>query len=325
MDAEAFNTSVAHYLKNGIPFLFVVDFDCRHLHALPLENAGRSGFLFDIKGHTNADARGVERPPDLGISPVDKAIYAERFRNVQAHLREGNTYLLNLTFPTEVRTSLSLEDIFHLAQAPYKLLYRDRFVVFSPECFIRVRDDQVYTYPMKGTIDASLPDARTTLLEDRKEQWEHNTIVDLMRNDLSRIARDVTVTRYRYVEHIRTSRNEILQTSSEIRGTLPPNWRDTFGQDLLDLLPAGSISGAPKQRTVEIIRDNEIAPRGYYTGIFGIFDGTVLDSAVSIRFMEPAGGKLLYKSGGGITANSVLEDEYRELLQKVYIPLGQGS
>lgn len=325
MDPEAFNASVARHLNDGTPFLFVVDFDCRRLHVHPLETAAQEGFLYDIKGNTNAGGPPVDKPSGLSIIPVDEALYAGRFRNVQSHLRAGDTYLLNLTFPSELRTALSLADIFHLAQAPYKLLFRDAFTVFSPECFIRIHGDHVYTYPMKGTIDARVPDARAVLLNDRKEQWEHNTIVDLMRNDLSMIARDVAVTRYRYVERIRTTRNEILQTSSEIRGTLPAGWRDRFGHDLLRLLPAGSISGAPKQRTVEIIRNNEITPRGYYTGVFGIFDGHDLDSAVSIRFVESVGGRLYYKSGGGITADSVLADEYRELVQKIYIPVGQGD
>jgi para-aminobenzoate synthetase component 1 len=85
------------------------------------------------------------------------------------------------------------------------------------------------------------------------------------------------------------------------------------------LLPAGSISGAPKKRTLEIIREAEGEPRGYYTGVFGIFDGQNLDSAVMIRFIEQSEKGLLYRSGGGITNLSQPEAEYQEMLDKVYL------
>ena len=86
------------------------------------------------------------------------------------------------------------------------------------------------------------------------------------------------------------------------------------------LLPAGSISGAPKQKTVEIIREAERSDRGYYTGVFGIFDGRDLDSAVNIRYIEQTDHGLQFRSGGGITAMSKMEDEYQEMMDKVYVP-----
>jgi para-aminobenzoate synthetase component 1 len=86
-------------------------------------------------------------------------------------------------------------------------------------------------------------------------------------------------------------------------------------------LPAGSISGAPKKKTVEIIKDAEGYERGYFTGIFGIFDGKDLDSSVMIRFIESIDSKLCYKSGGGITFMSKPELEYQEMIDKVYVPI----
>jgi para-aminobenzoate synthetase component 1 len=85
-------------------------------------------------------------------------------------------------------------------------------------------------------------------------------------------------------------------------------------------LPAGSISGAPKKKTIEIIRQAEITERGYYTGIFGIFDGSALDSGVMIRFIEQKNDQMIFRSGGGITVNSQPEQEYREMIDKVYVP-----
>ena len=90
---------------------------------------------------------------------------------------------------------------------------------------------------------------------------------------------------------------------------------------LLKLLPAGSICGAPKKKTLEIISKYETYERGYYTGVFGIFDGNNLHSAVMIRFIEKSDGKFIFKSGGGITSLSDPMDEYQELIDKVYVPI----
>ena len=134
---------------------------------------------------------------------------------------------------------------------------RDRFVVFSPEIFVRTRDGLIYSYPMKGTIDATLPDARRRILDDPKEAAEHATIVDLIRNDLSIVASEDCVTRYRYIDELRTHNGSLLQVSSEIRGRLPEGWYGHGGEILFSLLPAGSITGAPKKKNLEIIAEAE--------------------------------------------------------------------
>jgi len=89
----------------------------------------------------------------------------------------------------------------------------------------------------------------------------------------------------------------------------------------MGMLPAGSVTGAPKKETVRIIRESEKYNRGWYTGIFGVFDGRNLDSAVMIRFIENDSGTMCYKSGGGITFMSNAESEYKELIGKVYVPV----
>jgi para-aminobenzoate synthetase component 1 len=93
-----------------------------------------------------------------------------------------------------------------------------------------------------------------------------------------------------------------------------------LGDIIATLLPAGSISGAPKRKTVEIIHEAEQGPRGFYSGVCGIFDGSNLDSAVMIRFIGKENGKFVYRSGGGITINSIARKEYQELIDKVYVP-----
>ncbi|HBO38941.1 MAG TPA: aminodeoxychorismate synthase component I, partial [Pasteurellaceae bacterium] len=257
----------------------------------------------------------------LHKKPISLAEYQRGFDLVQRELQKGNTYLLNLTYPTEIETNYNLQQLFQQSRARYKLLYQDQFVCFSPECFVRIEQDKIYTYPMKGTIDAALKDATQCLLKSEKELSEHYTIVDLMRNDLAVVAERIEVSRFRYVEQVQTEQGAILQTSSEIYGHLPSDWHSRIGSILEKLLPAGSISGAPKAKTVNIIRQAERRLRGYYTGIFGIFSGHDLQSAVAIRYIEQQNGKLYFHSGGGITRQSQLEEEYLELQQKVYVPL----
>ena len=177
------------------------------------------------------------------------------------------------------------------------------------------------SYPMKGTIDASIPSAAQLLMNDPKETAEHATIVDLIRNDLSMVANRVSVSRYRYMDRLQTNRGVIFQTSSEIQGILPENYQEHLGDIIFRLLPAGSITGAPKRKTMQIIQEAETYDRGFYTGVMGYSDGIDLDSAVMIRFVEQEGEKMYFKSGGGITCQSDVESEYNEMKQKVYVPI----
>ncbi len=240
---------------------------------------------------------------------------------VHHELHAGNSFLTNLTFRTPVASSLSLEEIFAHSQAKYRLWWANRFVCFSPETFVRIEEGTIATFPMKGTIDAALPDAEARLLGNEKEKAEHATIVDLLRNDLSQIARGVHVRRFRYLDRVQTHQKTLLQASSEIVGTLPTDYAAHIGDLLCSLLPAGSVSGAPKPKTLEIIRRVEGSPRGFYTGVFGVFDGSRLDSAVMIRFIEQREGQLFYRSGGGIHAFSDAAAEYQEMLDKIYVPI----
>jgi para-aminobenzoate synthetase component 1 len=134
------------------------------------------------------------------------------------------------------------------------------------------------------------------------------------------MAREVRVQRFRYVDTIRTNFKELLQVSSEITGVLEGDYPSRIGDILFSMLPAGSVSGAPKRRTVEIIREAEGAPRGYYTGVMGRFDGRDLDSGVMIRFIERTSQGLVFRSGGGITCFSDPHAEYNEMIDKVYVP-----
>lgn len=193
------------------PFFFLIDFEQQKPVICPLEDAQSLGFQFEIKGVRNFQPQDRKPAPSpLSIAPIPKSVYSKAYQKVVREIYQGNTFLLNLTFPSTIQTPLDLEDIFHWAQAPYKLLHQDRFVVYSPECFVKIKDGHIYSYPMKGTIDAHLPDAQKILESDPKEINEHNTIVDLIRNDLSKVAKEVEVTRFRYLDKIKTQKKRNL-------------------------------------------------------------------------------------------------------------------
>lgn len=311
------------------PFLFVVNYEQDRVFVEEPGQVDPEELLYDLNGVTNADVAGLANDRGERASairwetfPITQADYADSFHKVVRHIRAGNSYLTNLTCATPVRTNLTLKEVFARSEARYKLWMKDRFVVFSPEIFVKIREGLIYSYPMKGTIDATLPDARKRIWDDPKEAAEHATIVDLIRNDLSQVASEVTVTRYRYIDELTTNKGALLQVSSEIRGRLAGNWQAEVGDLLFCLLPAGSITGAPKKKTMEIIAEAETYERGFYTGVMGYFDGKSLDSAVMIRFLEQqADGSLVFKSGGGITSRSELRSEYNEMIQKVYVPI----
>lgn len=314
--------AINSYASSRVPFVFLISFSGERNLVIPCEAAASSGFYIDMPGIRNHsfDA-GVAHKLELSRLPIEPSRYRKAFMHVIEQIHYGNSFLLNLTFPTRVFINSNLQQIFAGSRAPFKIYLEDELVVFSPERFIKIRGNQISSNPMKGTIDAGIPGAHAMLTSDPKEDAEHNTIVDLIRNDLSTIADNVRVKRFKYIEKLKTHQGELLQMSSEIEGRLPEDYHKTLGQMIFKLLPAGSICGAPKKKTVEIIRDVEGYERGYYTGVFGHFDGTNLDSAVAIRYMEQQGEDLIFKSGGGITFQSQWQKEYDELLKKVYVPI----
>ncbi len=368
------------------PFLFVINYQGDKAFIRLLSDINPEECLFDFEGRGNlSHARKETLKEEISeeetwkkeisettwqIEPPHYEDYERSFNIVKSNIMAGNSYLTNLTCRVPVSCNLSLEEIFHRAKGKYKLLLRRKktqaedkahlkeenieenltpFVCFSPETFVRIKGGRIYSYPMKGTLDASLPNAEKQLMEDRKEAAEHATIVDLIRNDLSRVAEDVRVDKYRYIDVLHTNKGNILQTSSEISGRLPEDYPHHLGEILDAQLPAGSITGAPKDKTMQIIQEAEGYDRGFYTGIMGIYDQGELNSAVMIRFIEEetspvdfetdgeknfkakegkasegkepkASRELYFKAGGGITSKSDCRKEYEEVIQKIYLP-----
>lgn len=313
---------VNHYGAKRIPFLFLIDFEMQKPVVQKLEEVDAGKLLYDFNGVGNSDGR-ISRVPAIQLqsTPIPFGEYKKQFDWVMNHLAYGDSYLTNLTIRTEISLPSALRDLFFATRAKYKLLLEDSTLIFSPEIFVQIRENKIYSFPMKGTIDANVPDARNRILNDPKELAEHVTIVDLIRNDLSMVSNNVHVERFRYIDEIQTHGKTLLQVSSEVVGQLQDDHFARLGSIIAHLLPAGSVSGAPKAKTVEIIRQAEGAVRGYYTGVAGIFDGKSLDSGVMIRYIEKQNGRLYYRSGGGITTQSTAEAEYQEAIDKIYVPL----
>lgn len=313
------------------PFIFIINYLQDASYVEEISSIDPTELLYNLNGFTNQSTSDKSNGNSCLNNkkehihwqsfPESFDIYRHSFNIVQRNIFAGNSFLTNLTCRTPIETNLTLQDIYFRSKAIYKLWLRDSFMVFSPEIFVRIYQGKISSYPMKGTIDASIPDASRLLMDDPKEAAEHATIVDLIRNDLSMVANQVSVSRYRYIDTLHTNQGAILQTSSEIQGVLPEHYQEHLGEIIFKLLPAGSITGAPKKKTMQIIQEAENYDRGFYTGIMGYFDGENLDSAVMIRFVEQEGEKMYFKSGGGITCQSDVESEYNEMKQKVYVPI----
>lgn len=307
--------------QNGAAFFFFVDFKVENILIYDEAALSKEKICIEFPNFKNIKPKKSKKTLKLQAFPQSKKEYEIGFNKVQKNLKFGNSYLVNYTCETPIESNFSLKDFFYLAKEKYKVCKNDDFVFFSPETFIEIKNNKIFTHPMKGTIDASKENAVEILKNNIKEKAEHYTVVDLLRNDLSMVANAVKVDEFQRIDFIKTKQKNLYAMSSEISGTLKPEYQNKIGSILQTLLPAGSILGAPKAKTLEIILESETYERGFYTGICGYFDGENLDSCVMIRFIEKKGENLLFKSGGGITHLSKLADEYTEMKNKIYVPI----
>ena len=251
---------------------------------------------------------------------IGREDYLAAFENIRRHIFNGDVYQVNLTFPAEVKVQghpLALyAQVRERAGADWGALVftgEQWILSFSPELFFTCSEGQVTTRPMKGTAAPhSSPEA---LRNDPKQRAENLMIVDLLRNDLSRVAKpgSVKVPELFTVEHYPT----VLQMTSTVTAMLDQ------GLGAVDLLraifPCGSVSGAPKIRAMQIIGEQESAPRGVYTGAIGTLSANG-DAAfnVAIRTLVlPVGGSVARLGlGSGIVADSIAADEWDECSRK---------
>ena len=249
---------------------------------------------------------------------VDRAAYDRRFADVQALIAAGDVYQANLTFPAAVRflgDPLSLYAAIRArAAAGWGGIVangRELILSFSPELFFALEGHAITCRPMKGTARPA-PGAAERLAADPKQRAENLMIVDLLRNDLSRIAvpGSVAVPALFTIECYPT----VLQMTSTVTATLAAE------HDAVDLIaaafPCGSITGAPKLRAIEALAAIEEAPRGVYTGSIGRIDADGAQFNVAIRTLTVRDGGATMGLGGGIVADSRVDDEWDEALAK---------
>ena len=184
--------------------------------------------------------------------------------------------------------------------------------------YVKVTDRTIRTFPLAGTRprgatyeeDQAL---EKELLADEKEKAEHNMLVDLGRNDLGRLCKFGSVEVEKYMEVERYS--HVMHIGSEVKGILSDERSQVEAID--SVLPAGTLSGAPKIRACEIIDELEDSRRGIYGGAIGYVDFTGnLDTCIAIRLAYKKGGKVFVRSGAGIVADSIAENEYQECINK---------
>ena len=241
------------------------------------------------------------------------------------HIYEGDIFQIVLSNRLEADYEGSLFNTYRILRtlnpSPYLFYFSGSDIEVagaSPETLVKLQNGVLHTFPLAGTRprgktpaeDAALEES---LLADPKELAEHNMLVDLGRNDLGQLSRFGTVEVERYHEVIRFS--HVMHLGSTVRGEL----RD--GCDALDavdaILPAGTLSGAPKIRACQLINDLEQNKRGIYGGAIGYIDFTGnLDTCIAIRIAYKKNGKVFIRSGAGIVADSVPEREYQECLNK---------
>lgn len=258
----------------------------------------------------------------LTISADD---YCARVRRIKEYIEAGDTYQVNFTDSVQTQTTSLAADIFadlsRSQPAPYRAFLNvanHQILSFSPELFFRIECGRIVTRPMKGTAARGLDtdedvEAAKWLQNDEKNRAEHVMIVDLLRNDLGRICTmgSVHVDDIFTVEKYRT----LFQMTSTVSGTLRPNL--SYLEIFKSMFPSGSITGAPKIRTMQIIRELEQRPRGVYTGAIGFIapDHSCIFN-VAIRTLVLKDGQARMGVGSGIVADSIPSDEYRECLLK---------
>ncbi|MBE7006832.1 MAG: anthranilate synthase component I [Ruminococcaceae bacterium] len=255
----------------------------------------------------------------------DQARFCAMVEKAKDHIREGDIFQIVLSNRLSAPFEGSLLNTYRLLRtinpSPYMFYFSGTDVEVagaSPETLVKLEDGILHTFPLAGTRPRGKTEAEdraleTELLADEKELAEHNMLVDLGRNDLGKISKfgTVQVEKLRSVERF----SHVMHIGSTVRGEI----RD--GCDALDaiaaVLPAGTLSGAPKIRACQLIGALEGNKRGIYGGAIGYIDFTGnMDTCIAIRLVYKKNGTVYVRSGAGIVADSVPEREYQECLNK---------
>lgn len=258
-------------------------------------------------------------------SYFSKEQYCNMVVKAKEYIKEGEIFQVVLSNRIEAEIEGSILDSYRVLRStnpsPYMFYFYSNDIEISgasPETLVKLENNKLYTFPLAGTRKRGKNDAEDIefekdLLNDEKELAEHNMLVDLGRNDIGKISEinSVKVDKYMVIEKF----SHVMHIGSTVSGTLRG---DKDSLDAIDsILPAGTLSGAPKLRACEIINELEGNKRGIYGGAIGYIDFTGnLDMCISIRLAFAKNGKVFVRSGAGIVADSVPENEYDECINK---------
>ncbi|MCL2078200.1 MAG: chorismate-binding protein [Oscillospiraceae bacterium] len=251
--------------------------------------------------------------------------YCEMVLRAKEFIREGDAFQIVLSNRFEAEFEGSIFDAYRILRtinpSPYMFYFsgNDQEIAgASPETLVKLKDGKLYTFPLAGTRPRGATDEEDSALEkellaDEKELAEHNMLVDLGRNDLGKISKFGTVEVEKYMSVLRFS--HVMHIGSAVSGMILP---DKTGLDAINaVLPAGTLSGAPKIRAMQIINELEQCKRGIYGGAIGYLDLTGnMDTCIAIRLAYKKGGKVYVRSGAGVVDASVPQSEYRETVNK---------
>jgi len=270
-----------------------------------------------------------EEEPGQLISPVrsmfDKEAYCKMVEKAKEYIHEGDIFQVVLSNRLDADFEGSLFDTYRVLRttnpSPYMFYFSSDDIEIagaSPETLVKLENGVLHTFPLAGTRPRGKSEEEDKrleeeLLKDEKECAEHNMLVDLGRNDIGKISRfgSVQVEKYMSIERF----SHVMHIGSTVRGSIR---KDMDALDAIDaILPAGTLSGAPKIRACEIINELENNKRGIYGGAIGYIDfAGNLDTCIAIRIAFKKKGKVFIRSGAGIVADSVPENEYQECINK---------
>lgn len=258
-------------------------------------------------------------------SYFSKEKYCNMVVKAKEYIKEGDIFQVVLSNKIEAEIEGSILDAYRVLRStnpsPYMFYFYSNDIEISgasPETLVKLENNKLYTFPLAGTRKRGKDEEEDLelekeLLADEKELAEHNMLVDLGRNDIGKISEinSVKVDKYMSIEKF----SHVMHIGSTVSGTLRS---DKDALDAIDsILPAGTLSGAPKLRACEIINELEGNKRGIYGGAIGYIDFTGnLDMCISIRLAFAKNGKVFVRSGAGIVADSVPENEYEECINK---------
>lgn len=251
--------------------------------------------------------------------------YCSMIEKAKKYIYEGDIFQVVLCNRLEAEFEGSLFNAYRVLRttnpSPYMFYFSSDDIEVagaSPETLVKLVDGEVYTFPLAGTRPRGKTDEEDDRLEkellaDEKELAEHNMLVDLGRNDLGKISEFGSVTVDNYLSIQRYS--HVMHIGSTVHGKIR---EDKGALDAVDaVLPAGTLSGAPKLRAMEIINELENCKRGIYGGAIGYIDlAGNLDTCIAIRIAYKKNGKVFVRSGAGIVADSIPQNEYRECINK---------